>query len=109
MAKPTESEIADLKAKFGDDLSLVTFDKKKGLHFVVRAPKPAEYERFMDRVSEDAKKRPMTLDEIGRTCAVFPEEKERLAVYLLKPGASTTLATQALVLAGLTEEDTEKL
>ena len=109
MAKPTEEQIAEFKAKHGEDLALVTFNKKKEIFFVVRAPKPAEYDRFMDRVSDDPKKRPDALDELGRTCAIFPEEKERLGYYLLKPGASTALAAKVLELAGLTEEDSVNL
>jgi hypothetical protein len=110
MPRPTPEQIAELKKKHGEDLCLINFDKRTGVHFVVRAPTPAEYDRFMDRCAESAKQRPMALDELGKACAVFPEdEKERASFYAVKPGASTTLATKALELAGLSEDSSEKL
>lgn len=108
MPRPTQDQIDALKAKHGE-LTLTWFDKKEGVCFVVRAPTQAEYSRFVDRCAEDSKKRPMALDELGRMCAVFPEAPEREAFFSRKPGASTTLATKALEMAGLNEEDSEKL
>jgi hypothetical protein len=109
MPRPTQEQIDALKAKHGPELTLVTLDRKEGVYFVVRPPSPAEYDRFMDRVAEDPKKRPMAIKELGLTCAIYPEPEAREAFYSRKPGATTTLATKALELAGLTEEDSEKL
>jgi hypothetical protein len=110
MAKPTQEQIDALKKKHGPDLMLINFDKRNDVFFVVRAPTPTEYDRFMDRCCEAAKQRPMALDELGRACAVYPEdEKERVAFYASKPAATSTLASKALDLAGNSEDSAEKL
>jgi hypothetical protein len=110
MPRPTQEQIDALKGKHGEDLELVCFDKRKEVFFVARTPTSTEYDRFMDRCAENAKQRPMALDELGRACAVFPEDaKERAAFFEKKPGATTTLATKALGLAGLDESSSEKL
>jgi hypothetical protein len=109
MARPTPDQIATLKREHGDDLELVTFDSKRGVFFVVRPPTPDEYQRFIDRAAEGAKQRIDALDEMARSCAVFPEEKERDSYYSRKPAATTTLGTHALELAGMSEERSEKL
>ncbi len=100
MSDPTKEQIDALKAKHGE----LKFQKIAGQRFLVRGPSGAEYQRFTDRATDD-KKRIAALDELARTCCVFPEASEAAAFFDRKPAATTTLAGHVLELAGISEED----
>lgn len=100
MTDPTQEQIDALKAKHGD----LKFQKIAGQKFLVRGPTGAEYQRFTDRAT-DEKKRIAALDELARTCCVFPDASAAGAFFERKPAATTSLAGLVLELAGISEED----
>jgi hypothetical protein len=109
MPRPTPDQVSTLKREHGAELKLVNFDRVDGDCFVVRPPTPDEYQRFIDRAAEGTRQRVDAMNEMARACVVFPEEAARESFFSRKPAATTTLAGHVLELAGISEEQSEKL
>jgi hypothetical protein len=96
------SEIAALKAKFGDKLKLIPIpadEFEPACEVVVKKPPRGEYKRFRS-MSLDADERADAIETIARACVVYPDAAGFSALLEDRPALAEVVGNKVLEMAG---------
>ena len=91
---------ADLKAKHGADLHLLSHD---GVEVVCKRPGKGEYRRFR-HMTIDEKRKEDAAETFVRDCTVYPDGQALAAIFEVRPGLIDTFAARLIDLAGTAKE-----
>ncbi len=94
----SEEQIADLKAKHGARLEMIS-DESGDLEVVVKPPPEAEWDRFTTMLLDDEQK-PRAMKTLVRSCVVYPEAAELKRLIAEQPGIVSTIGGQLSEMAG---------
>jgi hypothetical protein len=100
-----KSKLSEIVAKAKADnpnaeLHLLTVEDDQ---VIVRVPSGAAYQFFKDMASDD-KKKTRALEELTRSCVVYPDATAFDALLERRPGLGTSFGGKLVELAGVVEE-----